>query len=69
MREFILDAEKKINFPVKVTFDDGAFSLHDLGDGEYKLRIYSIRNGDETIDDTLLYDRQQLRCLFYILSV
>ncbi len=68
-REFILDTDKTVEFPIKITFNDGAFSVHEDGEGFYKIFSYVADGDNFKKDEVLHFDRQQLQCLFYILSV
>ena len=67
MREFILDTKRKVEFPIKVTFNGGAFSIHEDVD-DYKIFRYVERENNMNIDDTYYFTRQQLRCMFYLLT-
>jgi len=62
-REFILN--NVLPKPVKVHYTEGAFELHQIGEDEFKIRIY---DADDKIEDTLIFTKEQVRCLYYLLT-
>ena len=62
-RKFILD--KVLPKPAKVHYTEGAFELHKIDEDEFKIRIY---DADGKIEDTLIFTKEQIRCLYYLLT-
>jgi len=62
-REFILN--QVLSKPKRVDYTEGAFELHQIGEDEFKIRIYDV---DDEIEDTLIFTKEQTRCLYYLLT-